>query len=115
MKEIEFRVPRGCDLTHARRIIEQVCKHRGLHSAMKASLATYPGSTHWHYKKLRQSGTLELTLYLPDRRIWAQVQKSRWAPWIDIELPRLRRDIEGALRAGSVRKRSPADRQPESS
>jgi hypothetical protein len=104
MKEIEFRISRDCDLTRARRIIEQICEERGLQSAMKGSLAKYPGSTHWHYKKPRQSGTLELTLYVPDRRIWAQVQKSRAAPWIDVELPQLRRDIEAALRAGSREK-----------
>jgi len=115
MKEIEFRVPRECDLTRARRIIEQTCERRGLQAAMKGSLAKYPGSTHWHYKKPRHSGTLELTLYLPARRIWAQVQKSRWALWIDIELPQLRHEIEAALRAGRARKASPADGQLESS
>jgi hypothetical protein len=66
---------------------------------MKGTLASYPGSTHWHYRKPGQKGTLELTLYIPDRRIWAKIQDSRKAPWINATLPSLRKTIEQQLRS----------------
>jgi hypothetical protein len=99
MKEIEFRIPPNCDLTKAERLIERVCEDCGLHPAMKGSLAKYPRCTHWHYKKDQQSGTLELTLYVPGRRIWAKVQAGRQASWIDLELTQVRHGIESALRS----------------
>jgi hypothetical protein len=98
MREIEFAVPRKCNLERAERLIEEVCSRRGLRAAMKASLASYPGSVHWHYKNGTQKGTLEMTLFTRDRRVWAQVQDGRRAPWINDELPPLRREIERALK-----------------
>lgn len=83
MKEIEFAVPRGCDLGSAEEIIETICAQEGLLLAMKGSLSTYPGCVHWHYKNQNEKGTLELTLYVPERRIWAKIQDGRKAPWIE--------------------------------
>lgn len=68
---------------------------------MKTSLASYPGSIHWHYKQPKQKGTLEITLDPATHRLWATVQAGRRAPWIDAELPLLRRAIESALRKAS--------------
>jgi len=99
MREVEFAVPKNCDVRKSPRLIEEVCARRGLQLAMKGSLATYPGSVHWHYKKQNQKGTLELTLHAPGHRIWAKVQAGRKAPWIDAELPRLKRAIESELKS----------------
>jgi len=99
MKEVEFTVPKNCGLSKARRLIQKVCAQRGLQLAMKGTLASYPGSTHWHFKQPNQKGTLELTLFQPARRIWARVQDGRRAAWIDAELPRLKRAIERELKA----------------
>jgi hypothetical protein len=98
MKEFEFHVPTECDLSGAEDMIEKAAAERGLHIGMKGSLAAYPGCIHWHFKIQGQKGTLEITLYLKDRRIWAQVQDGRRADWIDAELPRLRHAIENKLR-----------------
>jgi len=65
---------------------------------MKGAQASFLGSIHWHYKRKGQKGTLELTLYAAERRLWAQVQEGRKAPWIDEELPRLQRAIERELK-----------------
>lgn len=98
MKEVEFTVPMNCDLGKADKLVEEICVRRGLQLAMKGTSASYPGSIHWHYKQPKQKGTLELTLFPLERRLWAKVQEGRKAPWIDEELPRLRRAIESALR-----------------
>jgi hypothetical protein len=98
MREIEFAVPRNAALAEAERLIEKVCARRGLVLAMKGSLSSYPGCVHWHYKRQNQKGTLELTLFARDRRVWAKVQDGRKAPWIDEELPGLQAAIERALK-----------------
>jgi hypothetical protein len=95
--EVDFRVPKQYDLAGAEKLIERVCSKRGLSVAMKGDLKAFPGCVHWHYKKQRQKGTLEITLYPKSRRIWAQVQDGRKAPWIDEELPGLQREVEGEL------------------
>jgi hypothetical protein len=98
MQEVEFTIPRRCDLANAARLIEEVCSGLGLNLAMKGTLATYPGCVHWHYKKQKEKGTLELTLLPSDKRIWASVHTGRRAPWIEILLPRVQRAVELALR-----------------
>jgi hypothetical protein len=97
--ELEFAVPEQYDMAGAEKLIEKVCAGRGLGVAMKGSLKGYPGCVHWHYKRPGHKGTLEITVYPEARRIWAQVQDGRRAPWIDAELPRLQREIEGELHA----------------
>jgi len=98
MCEIEFRVPRGSDLAEAEELIERVCSAHNLQPAMKASLAGYPGSIHWHYKRGKEKGTLELTLLRRTGRIWAQVNTNRNGAWIAEVLPRVRAAIEQGLR-----------------
>lgn len=103
MQEVEFVIPKRCNLEGAEKLIEEVCNAMGLEVAMKGSLSAYPGSIHWHYKMGRkQKGTLELTLFMAGRRIWAQVQSSRNAQWIDDVLPKVRRSIESRLRRGRL-------------
>lgn len=94
MQEVEFTIPPNCDLTNAERLIEGACSALGLNRAMKGSLASYAGCIHWHYRNQKEKGTLELTLFARGRRIWAQVQSGRKAPWIEIALPNVQRDIE---------------------
>lgn len=98
MKTIDLKLPTCCSAARASRAIERVCAGRGLLVAMKGRLAAYPGSVHWHYKRPKQSGTLEITLDPAARRLWASVQSGRRAPWINVELPLLCRAIESALR-----------------
>jgi len=98
VREVEFRVPKHGDLAGAEHLIELACARRGLNLTMKGSLSSHPGRIHWHYKSQGQNGTLELTLYMKERRIWASVQDGRRSPWIDVELPLLKRAIEGELR-----------------
>ena len=103
MEQIEFSVPPRCDLMKVDALIERVCAAHGLHAAMKGRLATYPGSIHWHYKKPKEKGTLELTLLPSERRLWAAIHTNRQAPWIAEALNKLRADIERALKAAADR------------
>jgi hypothetical protein len=107
MKEFEFNILKACDLSGAEEMIERAAAELGLTIGMKGSLASYPGCVHWHFKNRGHKGTLEITLWPKNRRIWAQVQDGRKAEWIDEELPRLRGLIERELRSRSV-SRTPA-------
>jgi len=84
MQEVEFKVPAEFAFAEAEALIESVCAAHGLDVAMKTSLASFPSSVHWHCKNKKEKGTLELTAFARDRRIWAQVQSGRKAPWIEI-------------------------------
>jgi len=97
MREVEL-VPQKCDLKLAERLIEAICADRGLQVAIKGSQSKFPGSIHWHYKREKQKGTLELTLFPAHQRLWAKVAEGRKAAWIDLELPRLRREVEKKLK-----------------
>ena len=113
MQEIEFRVPRDLNLNRAGQLIEDACAALNLTIAMKSPLASYPGSTHWHYKNGKEKGTLELTIFPRDRRLWAQVQSGRKAAWIDAVLPELQRRIEVALKtAPDISTKPGSSRQP---
>ena len=98
MLEIEFKGPRRFETARAARVVECVCAAHGLSVAMKTTLATFPGSIHWHYKNQNEKGTLELTVFPRDQRVWAQVQDGRKAAWIEPVLPKIRRDVERELR-----------------
>jgi hypothetical protein len=99
MREVEFSVPKKCDLKLAERLIEDICAQRELQMAMKGSQSKFPGSIYWHYKREKQKGTLELTLFPASRRLWAKVAEGRKGPWIDLELPPLEREVEKKLKA----------------
>jgi hypothetical protein len=94
-------VPRNADLTQAIKLIKKICAQHELILAMKGSLAAYPGCIHWHYKRKKQKGTLELTLFARDRRVWAKVQDGGKALGIEEELPALQWAIERALQAAA--------------
>ena len=106
MLETEFKVPPNFDFAQAERALESVCAAHGLRVAMKATLASFPGSIHWHFKNQKDKGTLELTVFPRGRRIWAQIQDGRKAAWIDAMLPKIQRAIERELRraAGPFRR-----------
>ena len=62
MKELEIDAHSRSDVT---RLIEEVAAELGLVATMRSTLKQYPGSTHWHFKKL-----------VPNRRGLAQLAQS---------------------------------------
>lgn len=97
MTEIELSVPPDADLNQAIGHIESACQDEGLTMTMKSTLAGFPGCVHWHYKKGRARGTLEITLWPSKRRLWFAVHRNRAGDWIDETGTRLRATIERSL------------------
>ena len=77
----EIDLPRSVSLADAARAIEETCEGEGLRVGSRGTLATYPGSIHWRYKKGKEAGTLEVTLLNRERRILLSVAEKRVAPW----------------------------------
>jgi hypothetical protein len=61
MRDFPVEVPAEADFRRVETAVEKCCREMGLIQAMKGTLAKYPGCVHWHYKKPRVSGTLEVT------------------------------------------------------
>ena len=99
MLEYEVQLPERVVPSEAVVAIEAACVDAGLRCALKGSLRSYPGSDHWHYKRDREPGTLEVTLWPARRRLWLSVQAGRRAEWIEPLIEPLRQEIERRLRA----------------
>lgn len=96
--EYELRVGADADLDQAAAVIEQCCARAGLRITLRGSLTAYPGCMHWHLKHGADKGTLEITLWPPQRRLWFKVTSNRNGSWIAAAIERLMSCIEGALR-----------------
>jgi hypothetical protein len=97
MTEIDLTLPAQIEASIVEQIVERCCAAEGLINNMKGLLKKYPGSIHWHFKRERQAGTLEITLWPKAGRLWLAVQPGRTAPWLEEVIPNLRARIEAAL------------------
>jgi len=103
MLDVPIAIQENTDFGRAKGAVERCCRRLGLVQGMKTTLAKHPGSTHWHYKRASQSGTLEITVWPSKRRIWITVQDGRRAEWITEMLPVLAAELEQALKRGQAR------------
>jgi hypothetical protein len=61
---------------------------------LKGTLAKYSGSLHWHFKKYRQKGILEITWWESNHHLWFKVAENRRGTWIEDIIPVLKEQIE---------------------
>jgi len=80
-------------------IVAQICANAGLVLTLAGTQKRYPGSRHWHYRTGPQSGTLELTWWPAQRRLWLKVAAGRTSAAIEDLLPRLQAALTDALQA----------------
>jgi len=97
MIEVELQVPADAKSDLVVTVVEQVCDAHDLTQALKGTLVSYPGCTHWHLKKDKQKGTLEITWWESENRLWFKVANGRTGKWIDEMLPKLKMEIESTL------------------
>jgi hypothetical protein len=102
MRNLEVNFPQNCDLEQIDQIIESLCTQQGLTRKIKSTLRSYPGSTHWHYKKGYERGTLEITLWPKESRIWLSIHDNRRGSWTDGSARRLATAISEALKKGKA-------------
>ena len=98
MIEVELQIPADEKSDSVVKVVEQVCNANGLTHTLKGTLASYPGCVHWHFKMSKQKGTLEITWWEDENRLWFKVAKGRTGAWIDEALPKLKKQIESSLK-----------------
>jgi hypothetical protein len=94
MREIEIDILGIDDAQRIAQRVETVLASHGLTLHSRGTLRTYPGCIHWHWKNGKHPGTLEVTHWPAQRRLWFKIQAARRAPWIDQLVPLLKADME---------------------
>jgi hypothetical protein len=89
MQNIEIELPPKANLSKVEKTIEASLAAVGLEVSLRGTLKKFPGCTHWHAKSPGQSGTLELTLWPQQHRVWITIQNGRTADWITEKLPEI--------------------------
>lgn len=99
---LDIKLPEKLDFGLVPTVVEDVCAGANLHATMKATLKKFPRSTHWHFKKEKEKGILEVTWWPRDMgeqtsRLWISVHGNRTADWIVQFKPQLKALIEERL------------------
>lgn len=97
MRDVEIPLPSAAPLDRIAQVFDETIEQSGLLVTLRGTLKKFPGSTHWHLKRGRESGTLEVTLWPEQRRAWFTEQHGRVAPWIDAEIVRLGDEMRRVL------------------
>lgn len=66
----------------------------GLTVTLRTTLKQLPGSRHWHVKRGRAPGTLEVTLLPSQRRAWFGIHSNRRGEWIAAAMSDLKQALE---------------------
>jgi len=98
----EVELPVEGDLDWVEGAVERTCRSLGLQLKARKSLRRYPGSTHWHFKKEEERGTLEVTFLEKERRLWLSVHSNRTGTWTTAAM----RDLKSRFESDSKRKPS---------
>ena len=92
--EVSLPSPAPAD---AESLIETCCRDAGLIRSLKGTLAQYPGCIHWHWKRRREPGTLEVTLWPRENRLWLSIHTNRSGGWTEAAAPALRENLAARL------------------
>ena len=96
MIDVELQTPESLDTNVLARVVEDVCAANHLICTLKGTLAGYPGSIHWHFKKGMQKGVLEITWWETEHCLWFKVAENRTGQWIEDSIPRVKQQIEAS-------------------
>jgi hypothetical protein len=94
--ELEVRLSGldGRKLARLSETIDEISAEQGLSIRMKKPVAKFSGSIHWHLKKGRERGTLEVTLLPVKRGLWFSMHENRSADWVMYAAHEFQRRIE---------------------
>ena len=102
MTEIEIELSPRENSSKAVSVVEECCRLEGLTRKSKGTLSKFPGCIHWHYRKPGFNGTLEITYWKKEPRLWYKVHPRRRGAWMIAVLPRLKAGIEEGLASPAV-------------
>jgi hypothetical protein len=98
VKEYPIEVERPFDVRQVELAIEKCARDLGLIETMRGTLAKYPGCMHLHFRKPLVNGTLEVTSWPSNNRLWISVQQGRRAKWLEEAVPSMQRGLQNALK-----------------
>jgi hypothetical protein len=81
METINIPLPSNHSQIAMPTLIEHAITDAGLLAA-RLELRSYPGATHWHIRRLGAKGTLELTYWPTQSRLWFAIHANRRAEWL---------------------------------
>src|SRR5262245_16202492 len=81
METIRIPIPENHNPAALPALIERAVSDAGL-LAERLELRSYPGATHWHIRRPGAKGTLELTYWPREGRLWFAIHANRRAEWI---------------------------------
>jgi hypothetical protein len=87
--EIEIFFPSEFSASRCEQVIENVATNHGLFATMKDTLKQFPGCIHWHYKRGKERGVLEITLWPQEPRAWISIHDNRKGEWMESVIPAL--------------------------
>jgi hypothetical protein len=97
VKEYPVQVERSFDAREVEIAIEKCSRALGLVETLRGTLAKYPGCVHWHFRKPLVNGTLEVTSWPSNNKLWISVQQGRRAEWLEEAVPSMERGLQNAL------------------
>lgn len=100
MQVIEIDLPPESTLSET--IIENCCAENKLDIALKGTLSKYPGCVHWHLKQGKQRGTLEVTWWPQQHRLWLSIQPGRTGEWVEEAAQSLKEKLNAAIRNADI-------------
>lgn len=83
VRESEIPLTSRADRDKIERSIDAAIAAAGLAVTLRASLKKFPGCVHWHVRRGREPGTLEITYWPQEHRAWFTIRDGRQAEWID--------------------------------
>ena len=93
MQKLEISVAPGRRLPSPARIETAFAKAE-LRVTLRGTLAKYPSCMHWHLKRGREAGTLEVTSWPRGRRVWISIQDGRKGEWTSAAAKELKALLE---------------------
>jgi hypothetical protein len=98
VRELEIPFTSQADPNRIERSIDEAIADAGLAVTLRTSLKKFPGCVHWHVRRGREPGTLEITYWPKEHRAWFTIQDGRRAASIDGQAPLLADAIRRRLR-----------------
>ncbi len=97
MRTTEVRLLGSVSVMNVERAIGEVCEELGLRVGIRSTLAGHRDSLHWHLKREKERGTLEVSFVPEPTRLWLAVHKNREGAWIDDAVARFAVLLQDAL------------------
>ena len=83
-KSWEVRVPEGfSSWAQLEKDAMAIAERLELSAGPRQTLRTLPESVHYHFRREKETGTLELTIWPGESRVWLTVHANRAGRWTD--------------------------------